>query len=99
MTEEVAPKLGFEDMPLRCEPYKLLMYEPGGHFVKHQDTEKEDGMIATLVLQVPSERAVTCWCIKAMSFPRSIVTISAKVTALRRLMSTTPFTMLMRHMH
>ncbi|KAJ8569204.1 hypothetical protein ON010_g6058 [Phytophthora cinnamomi] len=27
----------------------------GGHFVKHQDMEKEDGMVATLVVQLPSE--------------------------------------------
>ncbi|KAE9179052.1 hypothetical protein PF005_g23834 [Phytophthora fragariae] len=32
----------------------MLIYGEGGHFVKHQDTEKEDGMIATLVVQLPS---------------------------------------------
>jgi hypothetical protein len=27
--------------------YKFLMYGPGGHFLPHQDTEKEKGMFAT----------------------------------------------------
>ena len=34
--------------------YKMLIYEKGGHFLKHRDTEKENGMFATLVLQLPS---------------------------------------------
>ncbi|KAL4177241.1 hypothetical protein KRP22_002175 [Phytophthora ramorum] len=43
-----------QGVPLHCVLYKLLVYGEGGHFVKHQDTEKEDGMIATLVVQPPS---------------------------------------------
>ncbi len=35
--------------------YKLLVYETGGHFKKHQDTEKEPGMFGTLLLQLPAE--------------------------------------------
>lgn len=34
--------------------YKVLLYEQGGFFDFHRDTEKEDGMIATLVVQLPS---------------------------------------------
>ncbi|KAG2385769.1 hypothetical protein C9374_002918 [Naegleria lovaniensis] len=34
--------------------YKMLLYEPGGFFDFHRDSEKEDGMIATLVVQLPS---------------------------------------------
>jgi 2OG-Fe(II) oxygenase superfamily len=34
--------------------YKLLLYEEGGHFLSHCDTEKEDGMFGTLVIQLPS---------------------------------------------
>jgi hypothetical protein len=34
--------------------YKLLLYEEGGFFKTHRDTEKADGMFATLVLQLPS---------------------------------------------
>ena len=33
--------------------HKLLLYQPGGHFVPHRDTEKEPGMFATLVVQLP----------------------------------------------
>ena len=33
--------------------YKLLVYEPGGFFAAHRDTEKVDGMVATLVLSLP----------------------------------------------
>lgn len=34
--------------------YKLLLYEPGCFFTPHRDTEKNDGMFATLVLVLPS---------------------------------------------
>ncbi|KIY99047.1 hypothetical protein MNEG_8915 [Monoraphidium neglectum] len=33
--------------------YKMLLYEEGGHFLEHQDTEKEAGQFATLVVQLP----------------------------------------------
>ncbi|KAG2442484.1 hypothetical protein HXX76_002570 [Chlamydomonas incerta] len=33
--------------------YKLLVYEPGGHFTAHRDTEKEPGMFGTLLVQLP----------------------------------------------
>lgn len=33
--------------------YKLLIYERGGFFSAHRDTEKEDGMVATLVISLP----------------------------------------------
>ena len=36
-----------------AHPYKLLVYEPGGFFAPHRDTEKVDGMVATLVLSLP----------------------------------------------
>jgi 2OG-Fe(II) oxygenase superfamily len=34
--------------------YKMLLYETGGHFTPHRDTEKEDGMFGTLIVQLPS---------------------------------------------
>jgi hypothetical protein len=37
-----------------AELYKLLLYETGGHFKPHTDTEKVPGMFATLVVQLPS---------------------------------------------
>ena len=38
---------------LDAQLYKLLIYEPGGFFVPHRDTEKADGMIATLSISLP----------------------------------------------
>ncbi|KAG6910741.1 hypothetical protein DXG01_008273 [Tephrocybe rancida] len=38
----------------RCEFYKLLLYEVGSHFLPHQDTEKVDGMFATVIVILPS---------------------------------------------
>jgi hypothetical protein len=54
LTKLIAVRLGYVEVPLQCVLYKLLVYGEGGHFLKHQDTEKEDGMIATLVIQPPS---------------------------------------------
>ncbi|KAG6944775.1 hypothetical protein JG688_00016921 [Phytophthora aleatoria] len=54
LTQKITERLGYADARLECVLYKLLVYEEGGHFAKHQDTEKEDGMIATLVVQLPS---------------------------------------------
>jgi 2OG-Fe(II) oxygenase superfamily len=34
--------------------YKMLLYETDGHFAPHRDTEKEDGMFGTLIVQLPS---------------------------------------------
>ena len=33
--------------------YKLLVYERGGHFRPHRDTEKEPGMFGSLLIQLP----------------------------------------------
>ena len=39
---------------LKAKLYKLLVYKEGGHFLKHRDTEKENGMFGTLIIQPPS---------------------------------------------
>lgn len=39
---------------IRAELYKLLVYDEGGFFLSHRDTEKVDGMFATLVVVMPS---------------------------------------------
>lgn len=49
-----AEGLGVEQ-PVVAESYKLLIYETGGLFVGHRDTEKAPGMFATLVVALPSE--------------------------------------------
>ncbi|EGZ25968.1 hypothetical protein PHYSODRAFT_326918 [Phytophthora sojae] len=54
LSEIIAGRFGYKGVPMQCKLYKLLVYGEGGHFVKHQDTEKEDGMVATLVVQLPS---------------------------------------------
>lgn len=41
--------------PVTAELYKLLVYDKGGFFVSHRDTEKAPGMFATLVLALPSQ--------------------------------------------
>ncbi len=37
--------------------YKLLIYEPGGFFLDHRDTEKLPGMFATLIVAPPGRHA------------------------------------------
>ena len=34
--------------------YKLLIYEKGGFFKNHRDSEKENNMFATLIIQLPT---------------------------------------------
>ncbi|KAJ3033570.1 hypothetical protein HDV00_006055 [Rhizophlyctis rosea] len=59
--KEVAPKLGLCDdtrklkVTLGANLYKVVYYEEGGFFVTHRDSEKEPGMFATLVVQLPSK--------------------------------------------
>jgi len=43
------------DSPFTASLYKLLFYETGSFFKPHRDTEKEDGMFGTLVIQLPSK--------------------------------------------
>ena len=52
--DRVANGLGVTD-PIEAEFYKLLIYDEGGFFVSHRDTEKADGMFATLVIVLPSQ--------------------------------------------
>ncbi|KAF8607469.1 hypothetical protein BDV93DRAFT_553164, partial [Ceratobasidium sp. AG-I] len=43
-----------EATPPKYELYKLLVYEEGSHFLPHVDSEKTDGMFATMVIVLPS---------------------------------------------
>ena len=52
--ESVADGLGCHREALSAQLYKLLVYERGGFFAEHRDTEKVDGMIATLVVALPT---------------------------------------------
>lgn len=40
---------------ISAQPYKLLLYGPGGHFKAHRDTEKLDAMFGTLIIALPSQ--------------------------------------------
>lgn len=46
--------LGCEGMAVSAELYKLLVYDTGGFFLAHRDTEKAGGMFGTLVVGLPS---------------------------------------------
>ena len=55
MVDEVARGIGCSSDRLSAELYKLLVYEPGGFFAEHRDSEKKVGMVATLVVALPVE--------------------------------------------
>lgn len=43
-----------EGSQLAAELHSMLVYAPGQFFLPHRDSEKEDGMVATLVVTLPS---------------------------------------------
>jgi hypothetical protein len=51
---KVQEELGLESQKLEAHLYDLLLYEPGSFFLPHQDGEKLDRMVATLVIVLPS---------------------------------------------
>ena len=55
--DRAAEGLGCPEGALGSEFYKLLIYEPGGFFAPHRDTEKADGMVATLTVGLPAAGA------------------------------------------
>jgi len=54
MMSTVIAGLGCSGMNVSATLYKLLVYETGGLFRAHRDTEKADGMFGTLVVVLPS---------------------------------------------
>ncbi|NNJ83833.1 MAG: 2OG-Fe(II) oxygenase, partial [Gammaproteobacteria bacterium] len=50
----IKSELGLTNCKLDAHLYKLLVYEEGGFFLPHQDGERLDGMVATLVIILPS---------------------------------------------
>lgn len=52
--ETVVQGLGCAEVEVSAELYKLLVYERGGFFASHRDTEKAGGMFGTLVVMLPS---------------------------------------------
>ncbi len=51
----VASELGLPPDELQAELYKLLVYKDGGFFVPHRDSEKVDGMVASLIIVLPNQ--------------------------------------------
>ena len=51
---KVKAGLGCEDASVSADLYKVLVYDRGGFFLTHRDTEKADGMFGTLVVTLPS---------------------------------------------
>ena len=54
VVSQVATDLGLADQQLHAELYKLLLYERGGHFQRHRDSEKLDRMVGSLIVMLPS---------------------------------------------
>jgi hypothetical protein len=52
---KVKAGLGCDGASVSVELYKLLVYDRGGFFLPHRDTEKTSGMFGTLVLTLPSK--------------------------------------------
>lgn len=52
--DEVTNGLGCQGITVSAELYKLLIYDEGGFFLSHRDTEKSQGMFGTLVIVLPS---------------------------------------------
>ena len=52
--KKIKSDLGLEGANICGKIYKLLIYETGGKFDEHKDTEKEDNMFGTLIVQLPS---------------------------------------------
>lgn len=64
VTSRVAAELGVDSATVvKAELYKLLLYQEGDHFIPHRDTEKSDGMFATMTILLPSQHMVTNLCI------------------------------------
>jgi hypothetical protein len=51
--EQIGEQLGLDQGQLKADLYKMLIYRPGQFFVPHRDSEKDDHMIATLVVVLP----------------------------------------------
>ncbi len=51
----VASGLGLPAGELKAELYKLLIYDKGGQFDWHRDAEKQKGMVASMIVVLPSK--------------------------------------------
>lgn len=52
--KQAAAQLGLPAERVEAKLYKLLVYEKGGFFLPHRDSEKHDRMLASLIVVLPS---------------------------------------------
>lgn len=50
-----AKAIGLDDGRVQAKLYKLLIYQKGGFFLPHQDSEKRKNMVASMVVMLPSK--------------------------------------------
>jgi hypothetical protein len=50
----IAEQLGLPAESLEARLYKLLVYDKGGFFLRHRDSEKHERMVASLVIVLPN---------------------------------------------
>jgi hypothetical protein len=50
----IAQQLGLPAEQLEAKLYKLLVYEKGGFFLPHRDSEKHDRMVASMIVVLPN---------------------------------------------
>jgi hypothetical protein len=53
-TQQVAGQLGLPPDRVEAKPYKLLVYQRGGFFLPHRDSEKLNRMVASMIVVLPS---------------------------------------------
>jgi hypothetical protein len=53
-TSTIAQQLGLPTEQLEAKLYKLLVYERGGFFLPHRDSEKHDRMVASMIVVLPN---------------------------------------------
>ncbi len=54
VTHLAAAQLGLPAEQLEARLYKLLVYEKGGFFLPHRDSEKHDRMVASMIIVLPN---------------------------------------------
>ncbi len=62
---------------VEARPHKLLLYEPGSFFRRHKDSEKEHGMLGTLVVCLPSKHEGGDVCLSFGQKERTFATAPA----------------------
>ncbi|KAJ7488868.1 hypothetical protein FB451DRAFT_1223132 [Mycena latifolia] len=84
VVKEVVKALGVSyssAMAPRCELHKLLLYEIGSHFASHQDTEKQAGMFATIIIILPSEHSGGQVCVSHGTKKNTFDTAASSATS------------------